>query len=47
MKDSARTEYHCRILPGVFQVSLFIFYQGKEWSKDLLGNKGVFINIPT
>jgi hypothetical protein len=21
-----RTEYHCTILPGVFQVSLFIFY---------------------
>jgi hypothetical protein len=21
-----RTEYHCSILPGVFQISLFIFY---------------------
>ena len=23
------------------------FTTGKQWNKDLLGNKGVFVNIPT
>ena len=23
------------------------FYTGKQWNKDLLGNKGVSVNIPT
>ena len=42
-----RTEYHCNILSGVFQVSLFIFSIGKQWSKDLLDNKGMFTNQHT
>jgi len=42
-----RTEYHCSIFPGVFQVSLFIFTTGKQWSKDLLDNKGMSTNQHT
>ena len=38
------TEYHCSILPGVFQVLLFIFTTGKQWSKDLFDNKGMSTN---
>jgi hypothetical protein len=42
-----RIEYHYSILPEVFQVSLFIFYHRKQWSKDLLSNKGISINQHT
>ena len=41
-----RTEYHCNILPGVFQVSLY-FTTEEQWSKDLLSNKGISISQHT
>ena len=42
-----RKEYHRSILLGVFRYRYFYFTMGKQWNKDLLGNEGVSVNIPT
>ena len=43
-----RTEYHYSILLGVFQVSCYLYFTtGKQWSKDLLNIKRVFISQRT
>ena len=40
-------EYHCSILPEYSRYHYLYFAIGKQQSKDLLGNEGVSINIPT
>ena len=48
MKDSASA--HNTIVAFYLEYSryrYFYFTTGKQWNKDLLDNKGVFVNIPT
>ena len=39
-----RTKYHCCILSGVFPYRYLYFTTRKQWSKDLLDNKGMSTN---
>jgi hypothetical protein len=47
MKDSANAHNTIVAFYREYSSILIYIFTGKQWSKDLLGNKGVSINIPT
>jgi hypothetical protein len=48
MKDSARAQNTIiAFYREYFKYRYLYFTTGKQWSKDLLSNKGVSVNIPT
>jgi hypothetical protein len=43
-----RIEYHCSILPGIFLVSLFIFYHRETMDKGYcISKEYLLVNIPS
>jgi hypothetical protein len=48
MKDSASAQNAIvAFYQQYFRYRYLYFTIGKQWSKDLLGNKGVSVNVPT